>query len=225
MKKRTRMKQPKRPKKRIAAPGGDNSAKRQLLQAARGLFARRGLSGTSIRDIAEAAQLNSSLISYYFDSKEGLYRKCIEEIAASSLEMTRKVLHPPANEAEFRVRLGMFLDGIFQLFLDDRDTGLILIREYDRLHSPAADIFRASFLKIFNQIVEFLSAAQDQGLIDPAKDTFTLASLLFGCVTSQIRMDHLQEKTYKKSLRHPSEKRKVENHIVDLFAIRPKIKK
>src|SRR4051812_8834814 len=142
------MTQPKRPKRRLSPTGGDPSAPRQLLHAARGLFARKGLSGTSIRDIAEAAQLNSSLISYYFDSKEGLYRKCIEEIAASSLEMTQKVLQPPGNEAELRVRLEMFLDGIFQLFLDDRDTGLILIREYDRLHSPAADIFRSSFLKI-----------------------------------------------------------------------------
>ncbi|MGZ3722362.1 MAG: TetR/AcrR family transcriptional regulator [Bdellovibrionales bacterium] len=219
------MKQPKRTKRRLSTNGGDKSAERQLLIAARGLFARRGLSGTSIRDIAEAAKLNSSLISYYFESKEGLYRKCIEEIAGSSLEMTQKVLQVPANEAEYRVRLEMFLDGIFQLFLDDRDTGLILIREYDRLHSPAADIFRESFLKIFNQIVKFLSAAQDNGLLDKKKDAFTLASLLFGCVTSQIRMDHLQEKTYKKSLRDPKEKRKVENHIVDLFTIPPKIKK
>jgi AcrR family transcriptional regulator len=215
----------KRPRRRISTNGGDQSAPRQLLTAARGLFARRGLSGTSIRDIAEAAKLNSSLISYYFDSKEGLYRKCIEEIAASSLEMTQKVLQPPANEAEFRVRLQMFLDGIFQLFLDDRDTGLILIREYDRLHSPAADIFRASFLKIHNQIVGFFTSAQDNGLLDSKKDAFTLAGLLFGCVTSQMRMDHLQEKTYKKSLRDPKEKRKVENHIVDLFTIPPKIKK
>jgi len=215
MRNRLAVKQPKRPKR-------DLSAEKQLLAAARSLFARRGLSGTSIRDIAEAASLNSSLISYYFESKEGLYRACVQEIAKASLEMTRKVLQPPGNAAEFRVRLAMFLDGIFQLFLEDRDTGLILIREYDRLHSPAEEIFRTSFLEVFRHIVEFFSEAQDHGLIDNKKDTFTLASLLFGCVTSQIRMDHLQEKAYKKTLRDPKEKRKVENHIVDLFSIPPK---
>ena len=47
-----------------------NSARKQLLDAARALFARRGLSGTSIRDIAQAAKVNSSMISYYFESKE-----------------------------------------------------------------------------------------------------------------------------------------------------------
>jgi AcrR family transcriptional regulator len=210
-------------KRRPGQIDGAQSAERQLLSAARGLFARRGLSGTSIRDIALAAKLNSSLISYYFKSKEGLYRACIQEIAVASLEMTRKVLRPARNEAEFRLRLEMFLDNIFQLYLEDRDTGLILIREYDRLHSPAEQIFRDSFLQIFNCIVAFFDTAQDHGLLDRRKDPFTLASLLFGCVTSQMRMDHLQEKTYKKSLRDPKEKRKVEKHIVDLFTIPPKI--
>lgn len=202
-----------------------SSARKQLLAAARSLFAKKGLSGTSIRDIAQLAKINSSMISYYFESKEGLYRACIEEIAQTSLQMTHKVLTPAKNETEFRLRLQMFLDNIFQLFLEDRDTGLILIREYDRQHSPAQQTFRDSFLKVLNSIVNYFREAQKSKLIDSRKDPFTLASLLFGCVISQMRMDHLQERTYKKTLLDPEEKRKVENHIVDLFTIPPKIKK
>lgn len=198
------------------------SARVTLLHAARGLFARRGLSGTSIRDIAQAAKLNSSLISYYFGCKEGLYRACIEEIAQNSLQMAKTVLKPPATESEYRVRLQMFLDQTFALFLEDRDTGLILIREYDRVRSPAEEIFRDSLLKVLNLIVDFFRHAQQQRFLDKSKDPHTLASLLFGCVTSQMRMDHLQERAFKKSLRDTAEKRKVENHIVDLFTIPPK---
>ena len=200
----------------------NGDARRQLLIAARHAFARKGLGGTSIRDIAEGARLNSSLISYYFGGKDGLYRACIEEIAQTSLQMTKKVLQPAANETEFRVRLRMFLDNIFQLFLEDRDTGLILIREYDRQSSPAADVFRDSFLKIHEVIEEYFAHAQKIGYLDPDKDPFTLAGLLFGCFTSQMRMDHLQERAYKKSLHQSQEKSKVENHIVDLFTIPPK---
>jgi len=201
------------------------NAKKQLLTAARHAFARKGLSGTSIRDIAQGAKVNSSLISYYFAGKDGLYRACIEEISQTSLQMTKKVLQPAANETEFRLRLEMFLDNIFQLFLEDKDTGLILIREYDRQHSPAADIFRESFLKIHGVIEEFFRHAQKEGYIDRDKDPFTLAGLLFGCFTSQMRMDHLQERAYKKTLLNADEKRKVENHIVDLFTIPPKNKR
>jgi AcrR family transcriptional regulator len=208
-----------------SVPKGDPTAREALLDAARHLFARQGLTGTSIRDIASEAKVNSSQISYYFGTKEGLYRSCIEEIATSSVQMTENVLRPPESDTELRVRLQMFLDGIFRLFLEDRDTGLILIREYDRLNSPAEQVFRKSFLKILNLIDIFFRHAQKNGLIDAAKDPFTLASLLLGCVTSQMRMDHLQQKTYKKSLRNGDEKLKVENHIVDLFTIPPKIKK
>lgn len=224
MKQRTTSKHPaSRPKK--AATSDNSSARVALLHAARGLFARQGLSGTSIRDIAQAAKLNSSLISYYFESKEGLYRACIEEIASTSLQMTQKVLQPPENDAEARVRLQMFLDEIFALFLEDRNTGLILVREYDRVHSPAAEVFRGSLLKVLQALVDFFKHAQKKGIVDASRDPFTLASLLFGCVISQMRMDHIQEKTFKKSLLDPQEKRKVENHIVDLFLIPPKNKK
>lgn len=195
-------------------------AREQLLAAARGLFARRGLSGTTIRDIAQSARLNSSLISYYFESKEGLYRECIQEIAANSLQMTAKVLQPAENEVEFKLRLQMFLDGIFALFLEDRDTGLILVREYDRLHSPAEQIFRASLLKVLSTIAEFFTDAQKRGLIDRDQEPLTMASLLFGCVVSQMRMDHIQEKAFKRTLLDPAEKRRVEQHIVDLFSRR-----
>jgi AcrR family transcriptional regulator len=208
-----------------SAPKVDTSARDALLDAARHLFARQGLTGTSIRDIANAAKVNSSQISYYFGTKEGLYRACIHEISLSSVAMTENVLRPPDSETEFRVRLQMFLDGIFRLFLEDRDTGLILIREYDRRNSPAEQEFSKSFLKILNQIVAFFRHAQKSGVIDKTKDPFTLASLLLGCVTSQLRMDHLQQKNYKKSLRDGPEKHRVENHIVDLFTIPPKIKK
>lgn len=196
------------------------SAREQLLAAARGLFARRGLSGTTIRDIAQAAGLNSSLISYYFESKEGLYRECIQEIAAHSLQMTAKVLQPAATEVEYRLRLRMFLDGIFALFLEDRDTGLILVREYDRLHSPAEQIFRASLLRVLSTIAEFFADAQKRGLVSPDHEPLTLAGLLFGCVVSQMRMDHIQEKAFKRTLLDPAEKRRVEEHIVDLFSRR-----
>ena len=49
-------------------------ARNRLLDAAMRLFAEHGFAKTSTRDIAEAAQVNISSISYYFGDKAGLYR-------------------------------------------------------------------------------------------------------------------------------------------------------
>jgi len=46
-----------------------------LIQAALACFARYGYEATSIRLVASMAGRNSSLISYYFKGKEGLYRE------------------------------------------------------------------------------------------------------------------------------------------------------
>lgn len=49
-----------------------NDKQIQIMEAAEKLFADRGFSGTSVRDIAEAASVNLAMISYYFGSKDKL---------------------------------------------------------------------------------------------------------------------------------------------------------
>jgi len=51
--------------------------KEKILRAAMELFASRGYEAVGIRDIARKAGVNSSLISYYFGGKAGLYREVL----------------------------------------------------------------------------------------------------------------------------------------------------
>lgn len=51
----------------------------QLIAAATPLFAVKGLAGVNVREIARAAGVNASLISYHFGGKEGLYAAVIRE--------------------------------------------------------------------------------------------------------------------------------------------------
>lgn len=71
-----------------------NSSKERVIHAASFLFYQNGFHGTSVRDIADKAAVNVSLISYYFKSKQGLleyavtnyygqYLQIIEETAES----------------------------------------------------------------------------------------------------------------------------------------------
>ena len=51
----------------------------KILSVARPLFAQQGYKGVTVRDIAQLAQVNVSLISYYFGGKEALYREIIAD--------------------------------------------------------------------------------------------------------------------------------------------------
>ncbi|MDP9794667.1 AcrR family transcriptional regulator [Catenuloplanes nepalensis] len=60
------------PRRRDAA-----RTRRLLLDAARLRFIRDGYAATTVRDIADDAGVNVSLISRYFASKEGLFEACL----------------------------------------------------------------------------------------------------------------------------------------------------
>ncbi len=67
---------------RALFPEGDAAApdsRAEILRAAQRLFAESGYAKVSIRDIAEAAGVSSSAISYYFGGKAALYREVLEQ--------------------------------------------------------------------------------------------------------------------------------------------------
>jgi AcrR family transcriptional regulator len=49
-----------------------NDKQIQIIESAETLFAEKGFNGTSVRDIAEKANVNLAMISYYFGSKDKL---------------------------------------------------------------------------------------------------------------------------------------------------------
>lgn len=73
-----------------------SATKQKVMDAASMLFFQKGFHGTSIRDIAEKANVNVSLISYYFKSKQGLLEYVITayyEEYLDRLESTIEKLH------------------------------------------------------------------------------------------------------------------------------------
>lgn len=68
--------------------------KQKVIDATTLLFFQKGFAGTSVRDIAERANVNVSLISYYFKSKQGLLEYAVMnyyETYLEELEETYKV--------------------------------------------------------------------------------------------------------------------------------------
>ena len=86
-----------------------NSAatKLRLLDAAEHEFAARGFTGVRLRDIAEAAGVQSALIHHYFGDKQGLYRAVLD-----------RVLLPTSTESWTLLASGRDLDGLLDGFAE-----------------------------------------------------------------------------------------------------------
>lgn len=112
-----------------------NPTKQKVVDAASTLFYQKGFHGTSVRDIAQKASVNVSLISYYFKGKQGLleyavttyyeqFFNCVEKILRevehkSPLEKMKKLTETIIHYRQQQYELAIFiqrelsLDSIF----------------------------------------------------------------------------------------------------------------
>jgi len=75
----------------VASKRGEPGRREQILEAAFEEFAAKGFNGATIKDIAEAAGVNSpALIYWYFPDKEALFR----EVLSSRIPVLRAVREP-----------------------------------------------------------------------------------------------------------------------------------
>lgn len=80
---------------KAAPPKRTNDAERtraNILEVARQEFAEKGFTGARIDEIADRTHTSKNMIYYYFESKEGLYRKVLEQ-AYGAIRAAEHQLH------------------------------------------------------------------------------------------------------------------------------------
>lgn len=75
----------------------DSASKVKIQRAAKKLFALKGYNGTSTRDIVKEADVNISLIAYYFRGKEGLFQSLFQSFGILMEESTSEISDPVAE--------------------------------------------------------------------------------------------------------------------------------
>ena len=183
----------------------EEQSRELLIASATRLFALKGFDGTTVRDIAADAKLNVSLVSYYFDGKEGLYRACLARFGREQLGVMERLLVPPtvsgsrgSEEMETKVRLaiGEFL----QAQISRPEIFELVQREIDSQLPLARDIFEETFLKLFGLWVDFFSAGQKLGLLRPTVDPSVLVQLIHMSLTQMSRCDHIRKSFFAQSI-------------------------
>jgi len=93
-----------------------DDARDRLVVAGLNLFSQQGFANTSTRELAEAAKVNISAISYYFGDKAGLYRAVFFEPLDSAQDDVDRYSAPS-------LPLAQALEGFFSCFLEPLKQG------------------------------------------------------------------------------------------------------
>ena len=95
----------------------------QILRAAAGVFARKGLEATTISDIAAAAHVSHGLAYHYFASKEEIFRQLVTRAMQGTERLLRETC---ASEGTVTARLRWLLNEMILGARDSADEALIV---------------------------------------------------------------------------------------------------
>jgi AcrR family transcriptional regulator len=138
----------------------------RILDAALDLFGERGLTGTTVRDIAARAKVNVAAISYHFGGKDELYR-AVAEMVTGGIETKIRgraaslLAAPPADPVAAEAALQLLLETVVDVIVgpeEMRRVARFIIREqmqptaafevlfgtFSRLHIIACRLFAAA---------------------------------------------------------------------------------
>lgn len=162
---------PNRDRKKLPGrPFGKTGLREKILDAAEELFSEQGYAGTSMRHVAQASDVTTALISYYFTTKENLFREVFMrkgcEVADARMAAL-KTLYASDNELSVEDLIRAFL--LPSSMLRKTRQGRSFLRLHARLHMEpekfSLDLRRevydestAEFSKAFRQVLPTLSA-------------------------------------------------------------------
>ena len=143
----------------------DSDERRQaIVEAAVPLFARKGFSGATTRELAEAAGVSEALLYRHFPSKQLLYSEILQQVGCQGDPALEKLASLPASSATLvcmtRFMVWRFLAGS-EAERADLDPRLRLV-----LHSCLEDgaYARELFEAVSAQIMPFFTASFDDAV-------------------------------------------------------------
>lgn len=178
---------------RAAGPaGGDEDRasqarterRRQILEAAKLVFADAGYHGASIGAIIDKAEIARGTFYLYFESKEAVFAALLDEAMA---ELRRRVVridtsgHAPSPEAQLVESLGRILEFI----VADRPLAVVLLQSTWTPDAEAAARLQAFYDEIRSVIALSLQAGMALGIVracDPVPTAAALLGLVRGLV-------------------------------------------
>lgn len=127
-----------------------------ILLCAEKLFAEKGFDGTSTREIAKMANVNISMISYYFESKDKLFERIFEHRLNESLSFANLLLEN--KDMPSWDKLMLLIDRFLERVKKNRNFYLIVQREQinkknDSIINYIQD-FRKELLTVYKKIVD-----------------------------------------------------------------------
>lgn len=163
-------------KKHKKSPIEHDDTADKIAEAAIQLFAEKGYDGVSTNEICDLAKVNISSLHYHFETKEKLFFHIFEGQADLFLETLKPLMSVPDTLEESRIRLEIFVEGIFDCYRKNRDISRIIQQE-NWLDTPRSHQIFDMFNPLVKHIHNFFTELQKKKFVQKELSADILTSI------------------------------------------------
>lgn len=157
-----------------------HDTRNRLLAAAEDLFADRGFTAVSIRDIAAEADVNVAAVNYHFHSKDNLYVEVLRHVMSAKRDRYVEVLKAGAGASS--TDLESVLRSFFRVHFEDtfkHRSGAnflrLLVREIHEGHRLACPEMEGLIRPLWDRLAESVASAEPR--LTPEQVVMVVGSL------------------------------------------------
>jgi len=166
-------------------------ARERILDAATSLFARKGYGSVGIREIAKAADVNISMISYYFEGKVGILKMINNNFHDQYYHLIKEIADRNLPQ-EDTIRL--IVRNLVNFVKTNRDLTMVAFNTIP-LDIPEIREMKAEKVSV---MIKGISGLFNRLDIDP-DDTFIMSIIgpaLLSVILTHFRLKHIQTKVF-----------------------------
>ncbi|MBS1921244.1 MAG: TetR/AcrR family transcriptional regulator [Bacteroidetes bacterium] len=198
-----------------------NEKQIQIMKVAENLFAEKGFTGTSVRDISDEAKVNLAMISYYFGSKEKLLESIFTYRAENiKLKLETMLQNKKLSSLE---KVNILIDDYISRIMEQQCFHKIMVRE-QIINMPGVTHKLIHQLKKTNQdlVKQLILEGQKRGEFKKYIDVPLMMATLIGTTSHLITTKHyykemnglqsMEEEEFQTHL-----KKKLSHHLKQIF--------
>jgi len=158
-----------------------NDKQLQIMQKALEVFAEKGFDSASVRDIAQRAEVNVAMISYYFGSKEKLLEAIFMNYTHSMTGKIEGIIH--SREHAPMEKVDLLIDTYVNIIVENRTFHKLMMREQVLLKDGPLYAYVRNMKKRNRSLIEVaVKAGQKAGIFQKNIDVSMLSITMFGSV-------------------------------------------
>jgi TetR/AcrR family transcriptional regulator len=189
--------------------------KEKIIKAAITEFARKGLDGARVDEVARRSGVNKTLLYQYVGNKDHLFTAALEAAYQSIRERQREFL---ARQLDPETGVRQLVHLLMSIWVEHQDYGKLLASEnfHGGKHVKRSKLIGEMYQQLVDALINLLKRGVVQGVFRPGIDAIDLYISISSLSAYYVAHQHTLNAIFHIDALQPRRLQQRENHIVDM---------